>query len=317
VGVVLRERTSALAAFLAVGALFGCTSTGGHPSPGNQDAASVSDAARADSEGGEDAIGSSDGGAPAPDGGSPGCGTAQTPGQSEKVMRLGGQVRSYYLSIPAGYDPNAAHPLVFGFHGLGGTGEAFRAAGLEMEQAMNTAVFVYPDGQPQPSFQDQTGWVLDPAGSDFAFFDTLIQTMNAEFCLDEHRLFVYGFSFGAMFSDSLGCYRANALRAIGAAAGSLADTYGPCVGTTAAVLVHADDDQTVPIDQGRIARDHYLMANGCQASSPMPIAPSPCVAYQHCHPDQPVVWCEMTTGGHAWINPPTNEAIWGLFRSLD
>jgi polyhydroxybutyrate depolymerase len=245
---------------------------------------------------------------------SPGCGTPQTPGVTHLSIMVGSQSRTYTLAIPQGYDANAVHPLVFGLHGLSGSGATLRTRGLKMEQAMNTSVFAYPDGLPQPQFQNQTGWNLDPNGSDFAFIDALLDHLESEFCVDENRVFAYGFSFGAMLSDSLGCYRSSKFRAVGPVEGTLY-TFGPCTGSTAAVMVHTDDDQTVTIAMGRAARDHYLTANGCDPNMTIPVSPTPCVAYQNCAPDKPVVWCEIPTGGHNW-SPQANPAIWGLFKTL-
>jgi poly(3-hydroxybutyrate) depolymerase len=283
------------------------------PDIGPHDADTRADAGMLEDGGGAQDTGPNDGGTPVR---SPGCGMAQTPGQYEHNIMVGSQMRTYYLSIPTGYDSNTVHPLVFGFHGLTGTGMTIRTRGVEMEEAMNTAVFVYPDGLPQPNFQNLTGWDLDPAGNDFAYFDALLEAMASEFCIDEHRVFAYGFSFGAMFSDSLGCYRSQKVLGIGADEGMLT-MHGPCTGSTAAVMIHTDDDPTVSITQGRAARDHYLMANGCDPNASMAIAPSPCITYLNCQPGRPVVWCELPTGGHNWVTPPANEAIWGLFTSLE
>jgi poly(3-hydroxybutyrate) depolymerase len=253
---------------------------------------------------------------------SAGCGMGQTPGTNELSIMVNGQTRTYFLSVPQGYDPNTAHPLVFGMHGLTGSGMSIRTRGVEMEEAMNTAVFVYPDGLPQPAFQNQTGWNLDPAGPDFAFVDTLIQTLEGEFCVDENRVFAYGFSFGGYMSHGLGCYRSNKFRAIGPVEGALASQYGPCMGPTAAVMNHIMDDPTVTIQDGTAARDHWLTANGCDPNSTVPYAPIPsgpgftCVAYQNCQPAHPVVWCLTQTGGHSWPDPPANLAIWSFFTML-
>jgi polyhydroxybutyrate depolymerase len=262
----------------------------------------------------EPGVDSSTGGAPPT--GSDGCGMPATAGVTPIVIDVEGTEREYLLVVPEGYDPALPLPLVFAWHGRGGTHELARAYfGIEAAAA-GGALFVYPQGLPIEAMAGETGWDLAPAGIDVAFFDGMLAATQSSLCVDVDRVFSTGHSFGAYMSNALGCFRPSALRAIGSVAGGPA--FGDCEPDerVAALLVHGSLDEIVPIDQGVLARDQLVERNGCGATS-VPHDPEPCVARDDCMPGYDVWWCEHEIPdlqGHTWPSfAPT--AIWGFFAS--
>lgn len=295
------------------------TSTG--ETSGTSDASSTA-ASTASSTGGEvtsgaatssaDADGSSSGDDTGP---SPGCGV--DPGFDEPAMgsmEVDGVERAFLLSVPDGYDPDQTYPLVFAFHGRGGTSELFRAyAGVE-DAAAGDAVFVYPQGLPLPEMGNQTGWDLDLAGSDVDFIELLLADLSENLCIDPERVFATGHSFGGYFSNTLGCALGDRFRAIAPVAGG--GPFGSCTGQVAALVIHGLDDPTVPTSAGEMSRDHWLSQNGCSERT-APADPSECVAYQGCEAGFAVEWClheeeGQGIGTHTWPSFG-GPAIWAFF----
>jgi len=248
-------------------------------------------------------------------GSSAGCGMALAAGVTPSTIDVGGKSRTYVLSVPDGYDPESATPLVFAWHGLGGDGALARLY-YGIEQASDgAAIFVYPDGLPQANFGDMTGWNLISGSEDMDLFEALLEEMNATACVDQERIFSAGHSFGSYMSNALGCFYPDVLRAVGGVAGG--PSFGACSnGQVAAWLAHDMTDQVVEFSQGTSARDQYLDRNGCEETSSA-VAPSPCVAYDGCDADYPVHWCEHDEGGgngHGWPSF-AGAGIWTFFAA--
>ena len=266
----------------------GAGGTGGNGGSGAGSSSSSSDGG---------AGGSASGGGPDSGGGGvgPSCaGLVSSAGTTTETVMVNGQTRSYVLAIPVALDGTSAVPLIFGFHGFGGTGEAasqyFNLTGAE------AAVYAYPQALPLPDQNGGIGWDMTADGVDVAFIDALAAKLSAEHCIDPARIFAAGHSHGASFSNHLGCYRPELFRAIAPVAGG-GPWAGECTGSVSAMLVHGSADSDVPIDNGLNSREHWLEANGCTGAASVPSEPAPCVSYEGCN--EPVMWCEHS-GGHEW-----------------
>jgi len=129
-------------------------------------------------------------------------------------------------SVPATTGAAKA-PVIFGFHGHGGTMQG--TAGLmRFQQLWPAAVVVYPQGLPAPSHVDpqgtRPGWQTEPGqlgDRDLKFFDAMLAGLHAKFNVDDDRVYVSGFSNGAIFSFLLWGTRGKALAAVGICAGIL------------------------------------------------------------------------------------------------
>jgi poly(3-hydroxybutyrate) depolymerase len=240
--------------------------------------------------------------------------SAATAGVSTRSIMVAGVQRSYELSIPNDYDPTARARLVFGWHGLGGDGALLRSytdvEGESRSQPSGAAsIFVYPDGLVVEELS-QTGWLF----TDADFFDAMVTALSSELCIDSSRIFSYGHSFGGYFSNSLGCLRGEAVRAIAPVAGGWPAGMGACGPAVPAWLAHATDDNVVAVGLGQAARDEWLAKNQCSASSAA-ASPSPCVEYADCQSGASVFWCQASSGGHAWPGF-ANDGIWQFFASF-
>lgn len=268
------------------------------------------------------ACGDDDEGAAAKPGGtaSTGCEKSGAKGyQTKQTVTVNGQSRTYDVFVPE--NASAALPLVFVFHGDGGTGANIRSS-FKLEEAANGgAIFVYPDGRNKT-------WDLDTKASDnadYALVDAVIGAVAQNYCVDATRVFATGYSRGGFFTNQLGCFRGNLLRAIAPHAGggpysNVDSDYGSdgelaCpTASVPALITHGESDGEVSIDDGEKARDYWRKADGCGAGDGSPYDPSPCVQYAGCA--KPVVWCQVPGLGHQVWPQNGAAATWKFFASF-
>lgn len=241
--------------------------------------------------------------------GSAGCGLSGAPtgNLSAQSIVVGDRTRTYAVTVPKNYASSTPYPVIFAWHGMGGSGSVARSYFHIDSAVANRAIVVYPDGLPVGD--GGTGWDLTATGIDVAFFDALLAYVSATYCIDRNRLFATGHSYGGFFTNDLGCYRGDVLRAIAPVAGNPPMSYGrtgvTCVGNVAAIVIHGQNDPTVDYTRGGVgARDFWAGKNGCSTTvDPVPITPPACLESQGCQPDLPVVFCTHTEE-HDW--PTTN-----------
>jgi poly(3-hydroxybutyrate) depolymerase len=223
---------------------------------------------------------------------SAGCGSAAKFATGTQTLTSDGVQRSYWVEMPAGYDPNKPYPVIIGLHWRGGSADDVRGwsgfFGLKNEYG-NSAIFLAPQGL-------DAGWA-NTNDRDIRFMRSMITQVQQGACTDTQRVFATGFSYGGMMSNAIGCEMGDVVRAVVPMAGSLWSGCGASTYRVAAMFIHAQDDNTVPYTAGEEARDTFLARNSCSATT-VPIGSNGCVEYQGCTAGKPVVWCGTATGGH-------------------
>jgi polyhydroxybutyrate depolymerase len=251
-----------------------------------------------------------------------GCGLASAPAGvfNDQTITVGGQARTYVLSVPKTYDPSTPLSLVFAWHGSGGSGFEVRQLFALEPAAAGSAIFVYPDAA-------GSGWDWSPTGIDVALFDALVNYLTGSYCIDRNRILSTGLSHGAFFTNVLGCCRGNVLRAIAPVAGGPPNA-AACAGRVGAWVAHAANDGLVDFNTfGVGTRDFWIASSGCSTTlAPVATGPGDCVEYQGCLPDLPVVWC-VHSEGHAWPSMANcydggvcfdaGPAIWAFFARFE
>jgi polyhydroxybutyrate depolymerase len=269
---------------------------------------------------------------------SSGCGKAPA-AVGGRRLPIAGRTGLFVVSLPSGYDPARAYPLVFALHGRNRNHldcQRTDCAGIQSVMGEH-AILVYPQSLREPLDQEKSGWEWPSEREDnVRFFAALLAQSEAEYCVDESRVFVVGTSSGGTFANLLACRYGDRLRAISAVSGGFLGAES-CVGSPAALLLHGIDDPHVPIARGELARASFLERSRCGPSSvPLsaemhaavrqardaapPIETASCVDYQGCAPSSPVRWCEHSYGGydgstHGW--PPVGgQLIWDFVSRL-
>jgi poly(3-hydroxybutyrate) depolymerase len=268
---------------------------------------------------------------------SKGCGKPAGP-VGERQLAVGSQNGLYIVSLPRAYDPAKAYPLGFAFHGRTRSHKDCQDADCAGFQSVMSeqAVLVYMQSLREPG-DTGSGWERpEERGNNLQFFDQVLAQIEADYCVDEQRVFLAGTSSGGAFANLLGCLHGDRFLAVAPVSGFLKDPPS-CVGAPAAIVIHGIDDSHVTFDRGEEARENYRRRSGCSEATSPPIGemhaqvrgardqkPSVqtlrCVEYAGCARGSPLRWCEHSYGGwdnstHGW--PAVGgQVIWDFVKAL-
>jgi polyhydroxybutyrate depolymerase len=139
-------------------------------------------------------------------------------------LKVGGLDRNA-LVYPPTKETDAA-PVVFAFHGHGGTAKS-AARSFHFQDLWPEAIVVYMQGVPTPGrLTDpqgkRNGWqhdVGDHEDRDVRFFDAVLESLRKEHKIDEDRVYATGHSNGAAFTYVLWAARPEVLAAVAPSAG--------------------------------------------------------------------------------------------------
>jgi poly(3-hydroxybutyrate) depolymerase len=242
-----------------------------------------------------------------------GCGSTAARASGRFTIDVAGTQREYIIKLPANYDANRPHKLLFTFHGAmysaqtvadGGRPGSGPYYGIEAVAGGST-IFVAP--------QAASSW-SNSSGRDLAYVDAMLARFKSELCIDTSRLFLVGFSAGAMMSIAIACAESDVFRAVAPMSGSLS-LAGTCGGTHPIAYwgSHGLQDPTIEISAGRMVRDSFRMRNHCTATT-TPEARPGCVSFTGCDAGYATEWCEFE-GVH---QPPpyAGEAIWAFINQF-
>jgi polyhydroxybutyrate depolymerase len=142
------------------------------------------------------------------------------------------RVATIYAPAPAPTSAPATRParvpLVFAFHGHGGTSAGY-ASKIRLHDAWPEALVVYPQGLPTPGrLTDRAGkfpgWQSaagDQHDRDLKFFDAMLDSLTKDFPVDDARVYVTGHSNGGTFTYVLWQTRSKRIAAFAPASTAL------------------------------------------------------------------------------------------------
>ena len=121
-----------------------------------------------------------------------------------KTLSFGGRERNYILHLPPGWQINRSYPVLFAFHGGGGTArQSARFYHLDELADQHGFIVVYPDAINKawniPGLTSRAPH-LDTTVDDRGFISLLMDTLVASYAADPHQFFLTGISRGGMFS---------------------------------------------------------------------------------------------------------------------
>ncbi len=179
-------------------------------------------------------------------------------GDFAKTIVSGGETREYLLHVPPSYLGNEQMPLVFNWHGLGGTASDQQQYS-ELPVKADEAEFIIVAPQRLVS-QAQHNFTKSPArADDVAFTGDILDELQAELCIDSARVFSTGMSNGAQMSIRLACNLSERIAAVAPVAGAYYPPFAVgfqepgCVSTRAAALIafHGTADDAFPFTGGQ------------------------------------------------------------------
>lgn len=136
-----------------------------------------------------------------------------------RTWNVDGATREALVYVPDSAKTNAT-PIVFAFHGHGGTAERVARA-WDYQQLWPQAIVVYMQGLNTPGQLtdpegNRAGWqakVGDQNDRDLKFFDTVLTSLEKEYHVDKNRIYATGHSNGGGFSYLLWQARPNVFAA--------------------------------------------------------------------------------------------------------
>jgi len=192
-----------------------------------------------------------------------------SPGRHVLAFDVNGLRRTAVIVVPERATDPA--PLVFVFHGHGGSGAQIEGR-FAIETRWPEAIVVYPDGLPgHQGITDangtKPGWQTAPGESgdrDIALFDTLLSTIRAKLRVDDGRVYVMGHSNGSAFTSLLLNQRGSEI----AATANMSAQPGPfllandpvrsmfmAMGTNDPLVPYARQRQSIPLVEQKLGVD--------------------------------------------------------------
>lgn len=257
---------------------------------------------------------------------SKGCGTTSKLQKTKSVengdrfeLRVGSENREYFLTLPKNYDNKKPYKLLFAMHCMGSNAEDFVHHSPDQDhpspyygqQKLDTEgnyIFVSPRGD-----TDGMPWSVS-SDKDHKFIDQLLTTLEENYCIDTSRVFMTGFSFGAMVTNSMAQDMQDRLRAVAVYATADYNIYLPKnKGLPIAwMAVHGKNDGTCQYNRARdSALKRILKNNGkadadgnftdASAEKPKEVGGSGHLCYDFTTVDErfPVKFCSWN-GQHQW-----------------
>ena len=257
---------------------------------------------------------------------SKGCGTTSKLQKTKSVengdrfeLRVGSENREYFVTLPKNYDNNKPYKLLFAMHCMGSNAEDFVHHSPDQDhpspyygqQKLDTEgnyIFVAPRGD-----TDGMPWSVS-SDKDHKFINQLLTTLEENYCIDTSRVFMTGFSFGAMVTNSMAQDMQDRLRAVAVYATADYNIYLPTnKGKPIAwMAVHGKNDGTCQYNRARdSALKRILKNNGkadangnftdASAEKPKEVGGSGHLCYDFTTVDErfPVKFCSWN-GQHQW-----------------
>jgi predicted esterase len=124
----------------------------------------------------------------------------------------GGESRSFELILPDGYDPSASYPLVFVYHGFGGTAEDMvNYFGFGDAASSAGVIGLAPQGLSPTGTTAFDVFNHADINVDITLFDDLVTCVSSQYSVDPDRIHSTGMSNGGLMTGALVAQRSDVL----------------------------------------------------------------------------------------------------------
>ena len=259
-----------------------------------------------------------------------------------------GLQREYILYVPASYYAGTPAALVLNFHGYTSNANDQMWYG-DFRPISDTAGFIIAHPMGTKNNQNITHWNVGWGGStvdDVSFTSDLIDSISAEYNIDQGRVYSTGMSNGGFMSYQLACELSNKIAAIASVTGSMTPSKMPnCQaqhptpimqihGTADPVVAYTGDNFSVHIDS---TVKYWVDYNNCDQTAILTSVPNTNIidgstvthyAYNNGDNGVSVELFKVALGAHTWpgslfAGTGTNhdidasEEIWNFFSRYD
>ena len=250
----------------------------------------------------------------------------------DPTVSVGPYDRTYFVWLPKDYDSTQPYRVTFLFMGCGDRTAAntatYKLMGKDPE-SIYVAIDMPPEGLP-PAGKDCYDNTVGKSSVEWEAMGAIASQVQKQFCIDENRVFVSGYSSGAWVSNMFGCYFAGkdpnrqfgpdvSVRGQASVTGGPVLPDVPCGGKVAALWIH-DTDDAENIIGGNLTTSlpRVLAVNGCtdgvkgkQApwGTSVPQLAAVCKEFTDCPPEYPVIFCTTSGFGHSAQDPTAVPAF--------
>jgi polyhydroxybutyrate depolymerase len=247
-----------------------------------------------------------------------------------------GLTREYQLYVPTSYDGSSRFPLLFNFHGFGGTvADHLQAADMRSLANSEKFLLVYPQGS---LLGGSSHWNAATSSADnkssaddIGFVRKMITSISASHQVNADRIYACGYSNGAFFSYYLACYLSDQIAGVGSVSGTmLEESYqqGQPTRPVPMINLHGTADFVVPYAGGEglvsipNVVNFWIAENGAESTpSTTTLSSGNLMVERSVYSDSNgTSWVEhykVNTGGHVWFDldlsgSDTNSLIWSF-----
>jgi polyhydroxybutyrate depolymerase len=249
-----------------------------------------------------------------------------------------GEDREYLMYVPDSYDGTTAVPILFNFHGFGGSVEEFiEYADLRSVAETNTFILVYPQGS---CLEGSSHWNPCPNGpdnkseaDDFGFVEAMINQISSEYYIDLDRVYAGGYSNGGMMAYGLANYKSDLIAAVASVSGTMLNCTGSTNHPMPVVHLHGTSDDVVSYNGStdwnsvQSTLDYWINFNNTTTTPTVNSENSGGITIEHYSYDQgenavSVEHYKYIGGEHVWFNETyqgqsTAELIWNFMSRYD
>ncbi len=232
---------------------------------------------------------------------------------TEHTITVDGVTRTYLVSAPATAG-NVPAPVIVLLHGMGQDAAGIDSiTDLPARAAAAGMIVVTPQGLGQPAM-----WRPAAQGPDAELVDLALTEVEKSACVDTTRVYVAGFSVGAMFAATYACGREDRVAAVVAVSVEVSVGCRTPMsilafhGTADPVVAYAKTDPP-PLGGGSGAEGNMAAWAGIAGCSPTPTVKSTSptttvLTWSDCRDGTEVVLYRIVGGGHAWPGGVGSEA---------
>jgi polyhydroxybutyrate depolymerase len=255
------------------------------------------------------------------------------------TWNFGGVARQYLTYVPASYNGSMPVPVVFCLHGLGDNMNNFYNIGMKFVADTANFIVVVPQALNAPfvgtawnSGAGLNGFTLNGSVDDVGFIGAIIDTLIANYNIDQRRVFSCGFSMGGFMSQRLACELNGRIAAVASVAGTIGNTLTCNPGRSVPVChFHGTADSTIYYNDNQYGNDpeemieFWAQNNGCNASPSITLLPDIAndgllvshYVYDGCNAAGDVELFRVDSAEHVWLGPANDifytTEIWKFF----
>lgn len=241
-----------------------------------------------------------------------------------KISSVGGR-GDYIIDIPANYDKDKPYRLIFGNHCMGGSAPKVAATdnGDDLSGFYSIKTLATKDNIPAIYIALQgNGDGTWNSPNDLKFWADVLGLIENNFCVDTTRVFVAGFSFGAMFSYALSLEYPERIRAVATYAPAnwnftqptnrhVPVAYYQTTGTGDGLCSWINNDAQKK--GGKYCLLQHAEDNGCNTSGEIKLATSSThvvTEFKGCKDGYPVKFSSFNGGHQATASDPGSQVNW-------